>query len=83
MVRSVSNLGKRSLSGYVSHSVVMTPVLSAWGLGLGAHLTNASMALFAVGLWLLTVVAASVMERYGRRGPLEVLLRRLSYGRSA
>lgn len=80
VVRSVANLGKRSLSGYVSHSVVMAPVLSAWGLGLGAYLTSATMALFAVGLWLLTVVVASVMERYGRRGPLEVLLRRLSYG---
>ncbi len=79
VVRSVASLGKRSLSGYVAHSVVMTPLLSAWGLGLGAHLTSATMALFAVALWLLTVVVASVMERYDRRGPLEVLLRRLSY----
>jgi uncharacterized protein len=79
-IRSVAALGQRSLSGYVSHSVVMAPVLSAWGLGLGAHLTSATMALFAIGLWLSTVIVAAVMERRGRRGPLEVLLRRLSYG---
>lgn len=76
-VVAVSALGKRSLSGYLTHSIVMAPVLSAWGLGLGAYLTSATMALFAVGLWLATVVAASVMERYGVRGPFEVLLRRL------
>ena len=77
-VTSVAALGKRSLSGYLSHSIVLVPVLSAWGLGLGAHLTSFTMALFALGLWLVTVVVAALMERAGRRGPFEVLLRRLS-----
>lgn len=76
-VGAVSALGKRSLSGYLTHSIVMAPVLAAWGLGLGAHLTSATMALFAFGLWLATVIAASVMDRYGVRGPFEVLLRYL------
>ncbi|GAA1093558.1 DUF418 domain-containing protein [Nocardiopsis metallicus] len=78
VVTSVAALGKRSLSGYLSHSIVLVPVLSAWGLGLGAHLTSFTMALFALGLWLVTVVVAALMERGGRRGPFEVLLRRLS-----
>ncbi|WP_017613932.1 DUF418 domain-containing protein [Nocardiopsis salina] len=80
-VGAVSALGKRSLSGYLTHSVVMVPVLSAWGLGLGAHLTSATTALFAFGLWLATVVAAALMERRGLRGPCEVALRRLMQGR--
>lgn len=37
------------------------------------------MFLFAVGVWLVTVVAAHALERAGRRGPAEVLLRRLAY----
>jgi uncharacterized membrane protein YeiB len=78
VVTSVAALGKRSLSGYLSHSIVLVPVLSAWGLGLGAHLTSFTMALFALGLWLVTVVVAALMERAGRRGPFEVLLRHLS-----
>lgn len=78
VVTSVAALGKRSLSGYLVHSIVLVPVLSAWGLGLGAHLTSFTMALFALGLWLLTVVVAALMERGGRRGPFEILLRRLS-----
>ncbi|HSK91392.1 MAG TPA: DUF418 domain-containing protein [Euzebyales bacterium] len=71
VVGAVSALGKRSLSGYLTHSIVMAPALSAWGLGLGAHLTSATMALFGASLWLATVVAAAVMERHGVRGPFE------------
>jgi uncharacterized protein len=41
------------------------------------------MAAFAVGVWLATVVGADAMERAGRRGPAEVLLRRLTYGTAA
>lgn len=78
VVTSVAALGKRSLSGYLTHSIVLVPVLSAWGLGLGAHLTSFSMALFALGLWLATVVAAALMDRRDVRGPFEVLLRKLS-----
>lgn len=77
-VSSVAALGKRSLSGYLTHSIVMAPLLSAWGLGLGGVFGSAAMALFALGLWLATVVAAVLMERRGSRGPFEVLLRRLS-----
>ncbi|MDV6012578.1 DUF418 domain-containing protein [Haloechinothrix sp. LS1_15] len=78
-VTGISALGKRSLSGYLSHSVVMAPVLAAWGLGLGALFTSATMALFAIGLWLVTVIAALALERAELRGPAEWLLRRLMY----
>ncbi|MFV2196194.1 DUF418 domain-containing protein [Nocardiopsis sp. LOL_012] len=71
--------GKRSMSAYLAQSVLCAPVLAAWGLGLGAHLTSWSMLLFAVGVWLVTVAAAALLERAGRRGPAEVLLRRLAY----
>ena len=54
----------------------------AWGLGLGAVLGSAGAALFAIGVWLLTVVIAYASERAGVRGPAEVLLRRLVYRRS-
>lgn len=77
---AVSAVGKRSLSCYLAHSLLFAPVLAAWGLGLGEHLTSATMALFAVGVWLITVAGAYALERAGRRGPVEVVLRRLMYG---
>ncbi len=78
---AVAALGRRSLSGYLTHSVLFAPVLAAWGLGLGEHLGSAGMALFAVGVWLVTVVAAAALDRRGRPGPAEWLLRRFVYGR--
>lgn len=80
-VTAITALGKRSLSGYLTHSVLMAPIMAAWGLGLGDDLSPASMAAFGIGLWLLTVVAAYLLERARRRGPAEVLLRRLVYGK--
>lgn len=80
-ITAVSAVGKRSLSCYLAHSLLFAPILAAWGLGLGEHLTSATMALFAVGVWLVTVVAAYAMERAGLRGPVEVALRRFMYRR--
>ncbi|MEV0317009.1 DUF418 domain-containing protein [Streptomyces sp. NPDC050658] len=78
-VAAVSAVGKRSLSCYLTHSLLFAPVLAAWGLGLGAHLSSATMALFATGVWLVTVAGAYALERAGRRGPAEAVLRRVMY----
>lgn len=78
-VAAVSAVGKRSLSCYLAHSLIFSPLLAAWGLGLGEHLTSATMAVFAVGVWLVTVAGAYALERAGRRGPAETVLRRLVY----
>ncbi|WP_246012455.1 DUF418 domain-containing protein [Myceligenerans xiligouense] len=74
-------VGKRSLTCYLLQSVLCAPVLTAWGLGLGQHLSSWSMFLYAVGVWAVTVVFAVWQENRGARGPAEVLLRRLAYGR--
>ncbi|PRX92401.1 DUF418 domain-containing protein [Allonocardiopsis opalescens] len=78
-VVAVAAVGRRSLSSYLAHSLLFSPVLAAWGLGLGAALSSATMALYAVAVWAATAAAAYAMERTGRRGPAEVLLRRLVY----
>jgi uncharacterized protein len=77
---AVSAVGKRSLSCYLTHSLIFAPLLAAWGLGLGEHLSSATMAFFAIGVWLVTVAGAYALERAGRRGPAEAVLRRLMYG---
>lgn len=79
VTHAVVATGKRSLSAYLAQSVLCAPILAAWGAGSGAHLTPWSMAVFALGVWLLTVIGAAALERAGRRGPAEVLLRRLTY----
>ncbi|CAM5527031.1 hypothetical protein SALBM135S_09536 [Streptomyces alboniger] len=81
VVRAVSAVGKRSLSCYLAHSLLFAPLLAAWGLGLGAHLGSATMVPVAAGVWLVTVAGAYALERAGRRGPVEAVLRRLMYRR--
>lgn len=81
-VVAVAAVGKRSLSSYLAHSLLFAPLLAAWGLGLGALLGSATMAAFAVAVWLVTVVGAYAMDRAGLRGPAEVPLRRLAYGKA-
>lgn len=75
-------VGKRSLSFYLWQSLVFAPVMSAWGLGLGARLGSASIALWAVAVWAVGVTIAVLLERRGVRGPAEWLLRRLAYRRA-
>lgn len=74
-------VGKRSLTCYLAQSVVFAPLLCAWGLGLGGSMTSWSVALLAIAVWLATVVLAVLLERSGRRGPAEWMLRRLAYPR--
>ncbi len=81
LARAIAAVGKRSLSSYLLQSVLFAPLLAAWGLGLGATLSPLAAAGLAVGVWLVTVVVASILEARGRRGPAEALLRRLAYGR--
>ena len=78
--RALVALGRRSLSGYLAQSVLFIPALSAWGLGLGAHLSSWSALAVGVGVWLVTVVVAYALDRAGIRGPAETVLRRLTYG---
>ena len=80
---AISAVGKRSLSAYLAQSVIFAPLLCAWGLGLGAVLGSAGVAALAIGGWSATVLGCSLLERRGRRGPAEWLLRRLAYGRTA
>ncbi|WP_322409798.1 DUF418 domain-containing protein [Microbacterium invictum] len=77
--RALQATGKRSLTSYLAQSVLFAPVLCAWGLGLGDDLSSWSVALYAVGVWLVTVVFAVILERAHTRGPAEWMLRKLTY----
>ncbi|PRX96989.1 DUF418 domain-containing protein [Allonocardiopsis opalescens] len=83
VIGALAALGRRSLSGYLVQSVVWVALFSPYTLALGAQLGNAATAALAGATWLATVAAAWLLERYGRRAPAEVLLRRLAYGRPA
>ncbi len=79
-LRALAATGERSLTAYLLQSVLFAPLLSAWGLGLGDTIPTAGAYLLAVAVWAVTVAICALLARAGRRGPAEVLLRRLTYG---
>jgi uncharacterized membrane protein YeiB len=79
VVSALVATGQRSLTCYLAQSVVFVAVLASYGGGLGDELGVAQVAVVSVLTWLATVVLAVLLARAGRRGPFEVLLRRLTY----
>jgi len=79
---ALAALGARSLSGYLGQSILMAPLLGSWGLGVGDGMGYAAAYAIAIGAWLATLAIATWLDRHGRRGPFEIVLRRLTYGRA-
>ncbi|WP_149360344.1 DUF418 domain-containing protein [Lolliginicoccus suaedae] len=80
---AITAVGKRSLSCYLAQSILCAPILAAWGLGLGEHLHSASMAAYAIAVWILIAAWAYWLERGGKQGPFEKVLRGRVYGRAS
>ncbi|MEU5156917.1 DUF418 domain-containing protein [Glycomyces sp. NPDC021274] len=77
---ALAAVGERSLTCYLLQSIIMAPLLTVWGFGLGEDLGYLAAFGVAFGTWLCTVAVAVALDKAGRRGPFEVLLRRLTYG---
>lgn len=76
----LASVGERSLTCYLLQSMILAPLLSPWGLGLGDGMGTATAYGIAFAAWLVTVAVAWSLAVSGLRGPFEVLLRRLTYG---
>ncbi|RKS06854.1 putative membrane protein YeiB [Nocardiopsis sp. Huas11] len=83
VVGALAALGQRSLSGYLFQSLVWVVLASPYTFALGTRFEEPTLfaVCCAVGVWGVTVVGADLMRRRSLRGPAEVLLRRLTYGR--
>ncbi|MDE3719900.1 DUF418 domain-containing protein [Nocardiopsis sp. N85] len=80
VVSAVAAVGERSLSCYLAQSVVFTLVFAPYGAGLGASLGAAATAAVAVVTWVGCAIGSEALRRADRRGPAEVLVRRLVRG---
>jgi uncharacterized membrane protein YeiB len=76
---AIAAVGQRSLTCYLAQSVVWAVVFTPYLLGLSDTLTTTTTALLAVATWLATVLLADRMRRADYRGPLELLIRRITY----
>ncbi|MFG1945724.1 DUF418 domain-containing protein [Nonomuraea sp. NPDC048826] len=81
VVRALAACGQWSLTCYLLQSVIFVAVFTPYFGGLSTRVGDAAASGIAALTWLATVVLAALLAPGGRRGPAEVLLRRLTYGR--
>jgi uncharacterized membrane protein YeiB len=83
VVGALTALGQRSLSGYLFQSVAWAVLAWPFALDLPGSAASPTFAAAgcAIAVWVVSVVAAYLMHRRSHRGPAELLLRRLTYGR--
>jgi len=78
--RGVVAVGQRSLTCYLLQSVMFVPLMAPWAGNLGESAGTAFAAALGAGIYVVTVLVAVALDRAGRPGPAEVVLRRLTYG---
>ncbi|MEV8379100.1 DUF418 domain-containing protein [Kribbella sp. NPDC056861] len=83
ITEAVAAVGQRSLTCYLIQSVVWAVAFNPYFADLSGDLTVTTTALLAFATWLGTVALAYWMHLHSYRGPMETLVRRFTYGRSA
>ena len=73
--------GRMPLTNYLLQSVVMGALLSGWGLGWGATLARAELAVLALVIVLVQIVLSRLWIARFDTGPMETLWRRATYSR--
>ncbi|RNL83378.1 DUF418 domain-containing protein [Halostreptopolyspora alba] len=76
LTRAVEAVGQRSMTCYLTQSLVFVPIFAPYGAGLGESLSVSGAALVGACTWGLTVGLAGMLGRLGYRGPAESLVRR-------
>lgn len=79
-IRWLAPAGRMPLTNYLMQSVVMGALLSGWGLGWGATLGHAQLALLALAFAVVQITASRVWIARFHTGPMETLWRRVTYG---
>jgi uncharacterized protein len=79
VVRWLAPAGRMPLTNYLAQSLAMGVLLSGWGLGWGATLSVAGLALLALTIVAVQIVASRAwIARFGD-GPVEALWKRVTY----
>ena len=76
---AIAAVGERSLSFYLMQSLMLAPLLAPWGFGLGGRVSHMQAYGIAAVVALINVAVAVMLARADVRGPMEAILRRLTY----
>lgn len=73
-----TQIGRCTLTCYITQSIVMTFLLSGYGLGLRPQLSVTGVMLIALALYAVQMIACTLWLKHFRYGPLEGIWRRLT-----
>ena len=79
ITHAMAAMGKRSLTFFVLHEILIVVFLSPIAFDLGAHINITTGFIFAVLLWAVTLTIAYFMEQNKKNGLLEIWMRKLTY----
>jgi len=82
IVEAITAMGKRSLTFFVIHEVLIVIILSPIAFNLGAFLSVTTSVLLGIFMWAVTLSVAYFMDRHQIEGPLEKYMRYLTYKKS-
>ncbi|WP_051255744.1 DUF418 domain-containing protein [Corynebacterium freiburgense] len=80
-IEMIVALGRRSMTGYVLQSMILLPLVAPFLLNVLQYHGVAFSDFVGLSVWLITLCVAYLLEHCGKKGPLEALHRRLSYGK--
>jgi uncharacterized protein len=79
MRRYAARAGSASLTAYLLQSLILSVIFTGYGLGAYGHLSASEAIAVAAAVALLSLAFAAVWRGFAARGPMEVLLRRITY----
>ncbi|MFB5660357.1 DUF418 domain-containing protein [Alteribacillus sp. HJP-4] len=79
IVKAITSMGKRSLTFFVMHEVLIVVLLSPIAFNIGASLTVTTSVILGIGMWAVTLSIAYFMDRRQIEGPLEKYMHYLTY----
>lgn len=81
VVNALVATGQRSLSCYLFQSLCWVVLGAPYLFGLGNTMSELGALGVGAAVWIVALLASDQMARRGIRGPIEVVYRRLTYGR--
>ena len=83
LLSPMAKAGRMSLTLYLMQSVICTVLFYNWGIGLYGKVDVQMGIYMAIGIFIIQVLFAEIYFSKYKQGPLEALLKRLTYGRAA
>jgi uncharacterized protein len=74
-------VGRMALTNYLMQSLICATIFMGWGFGMAGKVGPAIFLSMGVGIYVLQVLGSLHWLRTHRYGPMEMLWRRLTYGR--